>query len=153
MFVVIACSYGGYAALHFLPCLVLLLISFALGEASPARLLLLFATAMMVLLIVGISCSGATARWAILGTGLFCSIMWSNIFSLALQGLGPLKNQAAALLIMAISGAAVLPPLQGAVADRWGMQASFIVPLLAMMYVAGFGWYKYRAPELVLQTT
>ncbi len=154
MLLAVAYFFGRWAALHYLPCLVLLLISFVLGQVSPARLLFLFAVCMMALLIVAIACSGSTARWAILGTGLFCSIMWSNIFSLALQGLGRFKNQAAALLIMAISGAAILPPLQGAVADRWGMQASFVVPLLAITYVAGFGWYRYRrGPALVMQAS
>ncbi len=136
--------FGRQAALHYAPCLVLVVAAFVTGGLSSARLLLLFSVAMMLLLGLGIWTSGATARWAILGTGLFCSIMWSNIFSLALEGLGPLKNQASALLVMAISGAAILPPLQGAVADRWGMQASFLVPLLAMAYVAAYAWHKYR---------
>lgn len=141
----VSLAFGWQSSLHYAPCLALLVISFVTGGVSPARLLLLFSVAMMLLLSVGIWTSGATARWAILGTGLFCSIMWSNIFSLALQGLGPLRNQASALLVMAISGAAILPPLQGAFADRWGMQASFFVPLLGMAYVAAYAWYKYRS--------
>lgn len=150
MLIVVAYCFGRSGALHYAPCLLLLVISFALGQISTARLLLLFSLAMMALLILGICSSGASARWAILGTGLFCSIMWSNIFSLALHGLGALKNQAAALLVMAISGAAVLPPLQGAVADRWGMQVSFVVPLLAMAYVAGYAWFKCNHASVML---
>jgi FHS family L-fucose permease-like MFS transporter len=107
-------AFGWQSALHYALCLVLLVAAFVTGGLSSARLLLLFSVAMMLLLGVGIWTSGATARWAILGTGLFCSIMWSNIFSLALEGLGPLRNQTSALLVMAISGAAILPPLQGA---------------------------------------
>ena len=61
----------------------------------------------------------------------------------------PLGIETSALLVMAISGAAILPPLQGAFADRWGMQASFLVPLLAMAYVAAYAWYKYRNPAPV----
>jgi FHS family L-fucose permease-like MFS transporter len=70
--------------------------------------------------------------------------MWSNIFSLVLRGLGPLQGQASSLLIMAISGAAVLPPLQGAVVDRFGLQSSFWVPLLAMTYVTVYALYQVR---------
>jgi FHS family L-fucose permease-like MFS transporter len=71
--------------------------------------------------------------------------MWSNIFSLAIDGLGALKSQASSLLVMAILGGAVLPPIQGAVADRFGIQASFAVPIVAFVYVAFYGLYGYRA--------
>jgi FHS family L-fucose permease-like MFS transporter len=71
--------------------------------------------------------------------------MWSNIFSLAIEGLGALKSQASSLLVMAILGGAVLPPLQGALADRFGIQHSFVVPMVAFAYVAFYGAYGYRA--------
>jgi FHS family L-fucose permease-like MFS transporter len=71
--------------------------------------------------------------------------MWSNIFALAIEGLGPLKGQGSSLLVMAILGGAVLPPLQGAVADRCGVQFSFVVPMAAFAYIAFYGLYGYRA--------
>jgi FHS family L-fucose permease-like MFS transporter len=89
--------------------------------------------------------TGETAKWTILGVGLFCSVMWSNIFSLAIEGLGPQKSQASSLLVMAILGGAVLPPLQGWIADNFGIQASFIVPMLAFAYIAFYGIYGYKA--------
>lgn len=76
---------------------------------------------------------------------MFCSVMWSNIFSLAIEGLGRLKSQASSLLVMAILGGAVLPPLQGAVADKLGIQASFLVPMAAFAYVGFYGLYGFRA--------
>ncbi len=45
---------------------------------------------------------------------------------------------------MAILGAAIIPPLQGAIADRWNIQASFVVPMIALTYVAFYGMYGYR---------
>jgi FHS family L-fucose permease-like MFS transporter len=71
--------------------------------------------------------------------------MWSNIFSLAIEGLGPLKSQGSSLLVMAIFGGAVLPPLQGAVADQLGIQTSLVVPMAAFAYVGFYGLYGYRA--------
>jgi FHS family L-fucose permease-like MFS transporter len=71
--------------------------------------------------------------------------MWSNIFSLAIEGLGSLKSQASSLLVIAILGGALLPPTQGAVADKWGIQFSFIVPIVAFAYIAFYGLYGYRA--------
>jgi FHS family L-fucose permease-like MFS transporter len=99
----------------------------------------------IVLLLTGINTTGETAKWAILGVGLFCSVMWSNIFSLAIEGLGPLKSQASSLLVMGILGAAVLPPIQGRVADHTSIQTSFIVPMIAFAYIAFYGLYGYRA--------
>jgi FHS family L-fucose permease-like MFS transporter len=125
-------------------CLLLIMLAFYLGRGSAGSTLLFFGATLVLLLAVVIFCKGSIAFWAVLGTGLFCSIMWSNIFSLVLQGLGPLQGQASSLLVMAISGAAVLPPLQGAVADRFGLHVSFWVPLLAMIYVTAYGLYHLR---------
>jgi MFS transporter, FHS family, L-fucose permease len=125
--------------------LAVLLTAFFLGESSPHRMLALFSAVIIVLLITGVSASGETAKWAILGVGLFCSVMWSNIFSLAIEGLGPLKSQASSLLVIAILGGAILPPVQGATADHFGIQFSFVVPIAAFAYIAFYGLYGYRA--------
>ena len=132
-------------AMHYGVLLVILLVAFFLGEASPHRMLALFCGVIILLLITGMLTAGETAKWAILGIGLFCSVMWSNIFSLAIEGLGPLKSQASSLLVLAILGGALLPPVQGAVADWIGIQYSFIVPVFAFAYIAFYGLYGYRA--------
>jgi FHS family L-fucose permease-like MFS transporter len=126
--------------------LVVLLVAFFLGKASPQRMLALFGALIIALLITGMTTAGETAKWAVLGVGLFCSVMWSNIFSLAIEGLGALKSQASSLLVMAILGGAILPPVQGAIADMTkDIQFSFIVPVVAFAYVAFYGIYGYRA--------
>jgi FHS family L-fucose permease-like MFS transporter len=122
-----------------------LVVAFYLGEASPQRMLVLFSLVIIGLLLASMFGAGETAKWSILAVGLFCSVMWSNIFSLAIEGLGPLKSQASSLLVMAILGGAILPPLQGLLADHFGIQASFIVPLIAFAYTAFYGAYGYRA--------
>jgi FHS family L-fucose permease-like MFS transporter len=124
--------------------LLLLLVAFYLGEASAHRMLGLFGSMIVVMLLTTMLSGGELAKWSILSIGLFGSIMWSNIFSLAIEGLGPLKSQASSLLIMAVVGAAVLPPLQGLIADNYGIQKSFIVPLLAFCYIAYYGFYGYK---------
>ena len=144
-FCVIASLSGMPNALHYGVLLAVLTGAFFLGGASPNRMLALFSLIIIGLLIAGMLSGGEVAKWAILGVGLFCSVMWSNIFSLAIEGLGPLKSQASSLLVMAISGGAILPPLQGAVADKLGIQFSFCVPMLAFAYVAFYGVYGYRA--------
>ena len=137
-------------AQHYGVLLIALLVAFFIGEASPHRMLAVFSAVIIALLVTGMVSAGETAKWAVLGVGLFCSVMWSNIFSLAIEGLGPLKSQASSLLVLAILGGAVLPPLQGALADRFGLQFSFIVPLLAFVYVGFYGLYGYRAGRSTL---
>jgi FHS family L-fucose permease-like MFS transporter len=144
-FVTVALVSDMHNALAYGAPLLLLVVMFFLGESSPQRMLALFSGVIIALLAAGILTQGQWAQWSILGIGLFCSVMWSNIFSLAIEGLGPLKSQASSLLVMAILGGAVLPPIQGAVADRFGIQASFIVPMIAFAYVAFYGVYGYRA--------
>jgi FHS family L-fucose permease-like MFS transporter len=132
-------------ALHYGILLLVLMIAFFFGESSPHRMLALFSGVIIALLATGMLTAGETAKWAILGVGLFCSVMWSNIFSLAIEGLGPLKSQASSLLVIAILGGAVLPPTQGKLADLFGIQFSFIVPMIAFAYVGFYGLYGYRA--------
>ena len=119
------------------------LAAFLLSGGKAHRMLAVFATIVVLLLGAVALGSPLVARWAVIGVGLYCSIMWSNIFSLAIDGLGSLKGQASSLLVMAILGGAVLPPLQGLVADRMGVQASFCVPLLAFLYIVYFGLWGH----------
>lgn len=123
----------------------LLLAAFYVGGSSPHRMLTVFGLVIIGMLASGMVAAGEAAKWSVLGVGLFCSVMWSNIFSLAIEGLGSLKSQASSLLVMAISGGAILPPLQGALADSIGIQLSFVVPMLAFAYVVFYGVYGYRA--------
>ncbi len=83
--------------------------------------------------------------WCVVGVGLFTSIGWSNTFALAIEGVGIYKSQASSLLVMAILGGAVLPPIQGHIADLTrSLQLSFVVPLIAYAYVAFYGWKGHR---------
>jgi FHS family L-fucose permease-like MFS transporter len=152
-FVTIWIISGQYNAIHYGGPLAVLLVAFYLGEASAHRMLALFSAVIIGLLITSMCTTGETAKWSILGVGLFCSVMWSNIFSLAIEGLGPQKSQASSLLVMAILGGAVLPPLQGQIADRCGIQTSFIVPMVAFAYIAFYGIYGYKAGRTTAPVT
>jgi FHS family L-fucose permease-like MFS transporter len=94
--------------------------------------------------IAGLMTSGDVAIWAIVGIGIFNSIMWSNIFTLSIAGLGKYTSQGSSLLVMAILGGAVIPLIQGAVADAIGVHLSFIVPIACYVYIAFYGWKGYN---------
>jgi FHS family L-fucose permease-like MFS transporter len=144
-FVVIVMASGLSNALHYGAFLAILPVMFFLGAATPQRMLALFSVVIIGLLAASMLTAGTTAQWTVLAVGMFCSVMWSNIFALAIEGLGALKSQGSSLLVMAILGGAVLPPLQGAMADRFGIQGSFVVPIVAFAFIAFYGLYGYRA--------
>lgn len=120
------------------------LFGFVLGKSAAARTLLIFACVNIILVVWSIFTKGEMAMWPLLSVGLFNSIMWSNIFTLSIDGLGKHTNQGSSLLIMAILGGAVIPLLQGGVADAIGIQHSFIVPVVCYVYIAIFGIYCTR---------
>ena len=101
---------------------------------------LCFNAVMAVLLIgVAIVASGSLAMWALLLVGLCNSIMFPTIFSLALSGLGKHTSQGAGILCLAIVGGAIVPVLQGILADAFTVQLAFILPLVCYVYIAYYG--------------
>ena len=131
---------GWAIVLMYLPFLALCWILFQFGKSLAARTLMIFSLTVVALLVIAILTGGKLAMWCVVGAGLFTSIGWSNTFSLAIEGLGIYKSQASSLLVMAILGGAILPPFQGYIADRWNLQVSYIVPVIAYAYVAFYGW-------------
>ena len=130
---------------NYLPLLALCWVLFQFGQALAGRTLFVFSATIVVLLAIAMVAGGKLAMWCVIGVGLFTSIGWPNIFSLTLDGMGIHKSQISSLLVMAILGAAILPPVQGAIADATkNLQISFIVPLLAYAYVGFYGWKGHR---------
>lgn len=124
----------------FLVFLTLNFLAFLVGQGKPARLLSVFAAAIIVLLIAMISTTGIFAFWSAITIGAFNSILWSNIFTLAIKDLGKYTSQASSLLVMMIVGGAIVPSIQGWVADAAdSIQLSFIVPVLCYVYVLFYG--------------
>jgi MFS transporter, FHS family, L-fucose permease len=87
---------------------------------------------------------GHVAMWTILLVGLFNSIMFPSIFTLGVAGLGPLTGEGSAMLIAAIVGGAIVPELQGLLADRIGIHHAFILPVLCYLYIAFYGFKGSR---------
>jgi FHS family L-fucose permease-like MFS transporter len=135
---------GWSIALMYLPFLVLCWFLFQAGKARAGRTLMIFSIAIVALLATIVVAGGKLAMWCVIGAGLFTSIGWSNTFALAIEGTGIYKSQASSLLVMAILGGAILPPLQGHLADRFGLQLSYLVPLVAYAYVAFYGWKGHK---------
>ena len=84
------------------------------------------------------------AAWAILSIGIFNSVMWSNIFDLGLAGLGKFKEQGASLLVMMILGGALLPLVQGRIADVANVVDSYWVPVVGYAYIPVTGYFMVK---------
>ena len=130
------------AVLPYIAIIGLNFVAFVIGKGIAGRTLGLFASISILLIALSIFSSGSLAMWALIAVGIFNSIMWSNIFTIAIDGLGKYTSQGSSLLIMAILGAALVPLIQGVLADIIGLQASFIVPLLCYIYIMFYGFYS-----------
>ncbi|MBR1626966.1 MAG: sugar MFS transporter [Bacteroidales bacterium] len=128
----------------FIVFIVLNFIFFYLGKGKPALSLSIFAMVNLGLIISSFIAAPQVAVWCILAIGLFNSIMWGNVFTLAIDGLGKQTATASSLLIMAIVGGALLPPLQGLLADAIGIKYSFLIPMLSYCYLCFYGLKGYK---------
>lgn len=116
-----------------------------------ANKVLTFCGVMAALLVVlAVVSTGHTAMWAILGVGLFNSIMFPTIFSLGVASLGRLTSNGSGVLCAAIVGGAILPYIQGQLADTIGLQLSFIVPVFCYVYICYYGLVgsKIKQPQV-----
>jgi FHS family L-fucose permease-like MFS transporter len=102
-----------------------------------------------LLVITSMLTFGHVAMWTIIAVGLFNSVMFPTIFTLAIEGLGPLTGDGSGLLVAAIIGGAIIPELQGLIADRIGIHHAFFLPILCYMYIAYYGFVGSQKKESV----
>jgi len=141
--------------IHFketIPFLIMVLFSyllFVLGTKRTGYMVMQFALIVSGLLLLSIFTQGSLAGWALIGIGLFNSIMWSNIFTLSIKDLGEQTSLGSSLLVMMIVGGALIPPIQGLFADflqtssgseSMAVRFSLLIPLLCYLYLVYFGW-------------
>jgi len=110
-------------------------------------LLALTAAAACVLVITSMLTVGQVAMWSIILVGFFNSVMFPNIFTLGIAGLGPLTGAASGALVTAIVGGAIIPVLQGALADRIGIHHAFVLPAVCYLYII---FYALRGSRIKL---
>ncbi|MFN3942039.1 MAG: MFS transporter [Flavobacterium sp.] len=126
------------ALYYYLVCVLLQIAAFFWSKDQPARTLTIFGLFGIVAMLLGLNSTGTVAIYAFLSGGLACSIMWPAIFSLSILGLGKYTSQGSAFLIMMILGGAILPPIQGKLADMIGIHASYILAVVCFAYLTLF---------------
>lgn len=131
---------AGYVSFYWGGAMVGRFIGFAvMRKVSPGKTLAFNAACAIALILTAIFSQGALAMWAILAVGLFNSIMFPTIFSMALHRLGKLTGHASGVLCMAIVGGALVPFLQGYLADSIGLHLSFFVPAMCYVFILYYG--------------
>src|SRR5215510_1556001 len=95
--------------------------------------------------------SGHAAMWSMIGVGLFNSIMFPSIFALGVAELGPLTGSGSGLMNMAIVGGAIIPVLQGAIADQIGIHHAFLLPVICYLYILFYVGQRVNAEQRTAQ--
>ncbi len=113
-------------------------------KIKPANVLVFNAFVAAGLVLISMFTSGQIAMWSILAVGIFNSVMFPTIFTLAIDGLGKHTGQASGILCSAIVGGAILPVIQGFFADNIGIQLAFFVPVIGYLFVAFYGLKGYK---------
>ena len=142
-------NYGAYSLneiLIFSSCVAVQIIGFFLAKDKPVATLKIFSALGVLAMLIGLFGSGNLALFAFLSGGLFCSIMWPCIFSLSIAGLGKYTSQGSAFLIMMILGGAIIPPIQGKLADIVSIQSSYWVAVSCFLYLI---FYAYRTKKVL----
>ncbi len=115
-----------------------------LQKIRTEKLLAAFASVACVLVVASMLTAGHFAMWTILAIGLFNSIMFPSIFTLGIRGLGSLTGKGSGLLVAAIVGGAIIPEIQGIVADRIGIHHAFFLPAICYGYIVYFAVMCFR---------
>lgn len=136
--VILLVNFGKYSSneiLLFSICVAIQIGGFFLAKDNPIATLKIFSILGILGMLIGVFASGQLALFALLSGGLFCSIMWPCIFALSITGLGKYTAQGSAFLIMMILGGAIIPPLQGKLADIFSIQSSYWIAVICFIYL------------------
>ncbi len=136
-------------------CIAIAVVAFLFAEEKPVKLLLTVSVLGAIGMIIALTSTGMLANFAIISTGMCCSVMWPAIFALAVNGIGKYQSQGSAFLIMMILGGAIIPPVQGAIIDmeqstdpsiHTYTQLSYLVPLMCFAYLA---WHAIQTRSVL----
>jgi MFS transporter, FHS family, L-fucose permease len=127
-------------------CIAIMIIAYFLSQDKPVKMLLIYASLGCIAILIGLFTTGFVSLFAFISGGLFCSVMWPCIFSLAVAGLGKHTSQGSAFLIMMILGGAIIPLVQGKIADIIGIKESYWVAFICFAYL---GWFAIKVKSIL----
>jgi FHS family L-fucose permease-like MFS transporter len=117
-----------------------LLGSWLLSKIKAGKLLGIFGMAAAALVVVAIFSAGYIPVGCLILVGFFNSVMFPNIFTLGIVGLGPMTSKGSGLIMTAVFGGAVIPVIIGYLVDNTSYQIALILPVLCYLYIAYYGF-------------
>ena len=136
---------AGYVSFYWGGAMIGRFVGSAVLRTAPAGKVLAGAALVASLLVwTTVATTGGVAMWSVILVGMFNSVMFPTIFTLGIAELGPLTGKGSGLLIMAIVGGALLPVLQGVLADSIGIHMAFVMPALCYLYIVYYGFSGSR---------
>jgi FHS family L-fucose permease-like MFS transporter len=136
--VIVLVNYGSYTMneiIIFSVIVAIQIVGFFIAKDNAIATLKVFSMIGLAAMLIGLFSTGTVALFAFISGGLFCSIMWPCIFSLSINGLGKYTAQGSSFLVMMILGGAIIPPIQGKIADIFTIQSSYWVAVLCFAYL------------------
>jgi len=107
---------------------------------KPGKVLAFFGLGAITMILISMNTTGFASMWSILAVGLFNSIMFPTIFTIAIEDLGDYKPQGSGILCTAIAGGAFSPPMYGYLTDKMGFKLAFILCIACYAYILWYGW-------------
>ncbi len=105
------------------------------------------------MLLLSMMSHGRVAIWSLVLCGFFNSIMFPNIFALGIAGLGPMTSKGSGLIMTAVVGGAIIPLLIGVLADRFGIQHAFLLPMCCYIFIAFYGLVGHKPASVGVGTS
>jgi FHS family L-fucose permease-like MFS transporter len=118
-------------------------------KVKAGMLLGIFGITAAILITVSMFTSGEVAIGTLVLCGFFNSVMFPNIFTLGIAGLGPMTSKGSGLIMTAVVGGAVIPYMIGALADRVGIQHSFVIPIVCYLFIAYYGLWGSKPTRTI----
>jgi FHS family L-fucose permease-like MFS transporter len=118
-------------------------------KVKAGKLLGIFGFTAAILITISMFTSGEVAIGTLVLCGFFNSVMFPNIFTLGIAGLGPMTSKGSGLIMTAVVGGAVIPYLIGALADKVGIQHSFVIPVICYLYIAYYGLWGSKPTRTI----
>jgi FHS family L-fucose permease-like MFS transporter len=118
-------------------------------KVKAGKLLGIFGITAAVLITISMFTNGQIAIGTLVLCGFFNSVMFPNIFTLGIAGLGPMTSKGSGLIMTAVVGGAVIPYLIGALADRTSIQTSFVIPMICYLYIAYYGLWGHKPTRTI----
>ncbi len=118
--------------------------TYLLKYIQPGGLLMYLSIGAIFLLFPVIFMGGRFGLYALIGISGCMSLMFPTIYGIALKGVGEDAKLGAAGLVMAIAGGSLMPPLQGLVLDSYGVQLSYLMPIICFVVIAIFGYRTFK---------